>query len=289
MCRPRHRPSAKRASAPKTSAPTRQEKEAAKPPVAAPRSYDAPPPVRRRGAADETPLPAQAKETHHDAGPVVQEPPPHETPLDDAPHAPRGRWVRWGVGLLCIVSCLALVGGVYALIDAFKNQEEKLAKKADEDYDTGVYRSASQLYGQLATKFPDSENIERYKFRKELADIRHRISEKPDSPADLLDHLEQFMKDFKGNALLIDHRADLSDALIKLLVDYCESAEPAGNPDSLKVLTRAAAVTAQAKAIKQPKSAKSPDWPRSILPLAACVRPWRDGSRKNASSTISRP
>jgi outer membrane protein assembly factor BamB len=203
---------------------------------------------------------------------VDEEPSRDDHPAYHEPgHAPRGRLAKWIIVPFLLLALSVVAGGGYLVWITISQKEENLAKDADDKYASGLFRAAAQGYAFLVENYPDSDNLPRYKFRQELADIRHRVSEKPESPGELLDRIEQFIKDYQKDPLLSADGGDVAETLIKLLVEYCEGAENPTDEEPLKVLARAAPVLDAARRIKLPKDGPTPDWSK-VESAFACVQ-----------------
>ena len=234
----------------------------AKPRVLDPGAREAPP-VRRGQPDEDTEANAGPRPVDHESSDPDQV--DEAEPLDDLEtvHQPRGRMAKFVIFSLVGVSFCVLGGGAFVLWILFGYNEENMAKVADEQYAQELFRSASEKYRGLAERFDSSERLPYYKFRQELSDIRHQVSEKsekPESPLALLDRIEALMKAHKKDRLLQEHRLDVGDAIVKLMVEYCSGVAIPTDESPLAVLARANTVVAAAQAIKASPEAKPIDW-----------------------------
>ncbi|MFO0928952.1 MAG: hypothetical protein U0736_18345 [Gemmataceae bacterium] len=215
------------------------------------------PPVRRGATdagADDVPKPAREAVTV--APPVVEEPPAY-----DDTHRPPTHWAKWVVIPFVLLAFGGLGYGVFLVVQATRNTEERMAKEADTFFADRQFRSAAERYGQLLDRYPESEQTERYRFRRDLSELRNRMTEPPEEIGELLDHYEQFVKERQKDPLLPEDAADLGAALVKLLTDFADRAAATPTDDKpLETLKRAASVVAAAKAIRLPKGAAAPPW-----------------------------
>lgn len=68
------------------------------------------------------------------------------------------------------------IGAVVKVLWFNTQTEEKLARDAKEDYDKGNYDPAAEKYGQLLTRFPESEKKDQYAFLQSLSKVRAAVS-----------------------------------------------------------------------------------------------------------------
>jgi outer membrane protein assembly factor BamB len=224
---------------------------------------DAPPPIRRgaKNDAAKEPEAAPSRRRRSERDRPEREHEPEPVPLEHLlPHQPRGKWARWVILPFVAVTVVALSAAGYVVWITFWQNEEKMAGKADEQYAAGLYRDASQRYAKLIKDFPGSDNLERYRFREDLSDIRYHVGEKPEKPADWLEPIEGFLKEHQKEPLLSEHSRDVGETVIKLMTEYCETAENTTDEEPLKVLSRAAGVIKLAREIRVPKGSQPPDW-----------------------------
>lgn len=244
----------------------------AKPPVAKepqPRVIEAgdwsAPPVRRGPNDAAPPEGAKSAQIRPAVEPSPVEPVPAEhadhAPADDYVHQPHTRWAKWVIIPLVLVAAGSLGYGAFIVWKVWQQTEEKMAKEADTFFADRQFRSAEERYGQLLERYPESEQVERYRFRRDLSDLRKKLAEAPEEIGELLDHYEQFLKERQKDPLLPEHAADLGAALVKLLIDYADRAAATPADDKpLETLKRAGPIIAAARAIKLPKGAAAPSW-----------------------------
>jgi hypothetical protein len=229
-------------------------------------SWEAPP--VRRGQPEPAPRPAvvdeleEVGESGEEALEEVPEVGPEPAPHEEHVHRPRARWAKWVVAALLLVTVTALGAGGIVAYRQYLYNEEKLSAKADEEYDKGQFLQASELYEQVAKRFPNSEHADRYTFRKDLSDLRKRLAEPSADLFEELDHAEQFLDERAKDQHLPDDAAALGNDLVRVLVGFVENANKDLKDDEpLKTLERAGPVIAKAKRVK-PKDGKAPAWPK---------------------------
>lgn len=222
------------------------------------------PPVRRGSepASEPGPRPKSkrpARETPEPLVPVAPDDEPHAE--SDPVHRPPARWARWVVGPLVLLACGVLGGGAYLVWQATRDVEQKIAGEADTFFADKQFRSAAERYGQLTERYPDSEQIDRYRFRQTLSELRHRMAEPSEDLGGVLDHFEQFVKERHKDGQLPDQAADLGSALIRLLTergDQLAASPPDEQP--LALIERAAPAIRAARSLKLAKGASTPAW-----------------------------
>jgi len=129
---------------------------------------------------------------------------------DDLPVRRRKKTNRAPMVLaLMLVGIVAAVGfGVGYIIYFDWKSEEKLEKKADDEYRSAQYGEAVKSYEKLVEKYPDSKNIDKYKFFADLSSMQTVV---------------------RG----VTNREDY-DAAVKRLMDFIEAqkASPLAKPTS---------------------------------------------------------
>lgn len=223
------------------------------------------PPVRRgANGADADDVPKPSREAVTVAPPVAEAPPadqPEHPPAYDDAHRPPTHWAKWVVIPFVLLAFGGLGYGVFLVVQATRQTEERVAKEADTFFADHQFRSAAERYGQLLDRYPESEQTDRYRFRRDLSELRNRMTEASEEIGELLDHYEQFVKERQKDPLLPEDAADLGAALVKLLTDFADRAAATPTDDKpLETLKRAATVVAAAKAIRLPKGAAAPPW-----------------------------
>ncbi len=149
-------------------------------------------------------------------------PPPraHDT---DAHHVPaaaatatvkkrRALWIITGI-LTVLFGVLGTAGGVVWYV--LRDTEEKLVKKAEDDYAGGRYHEAAATYRTILDKFPDSGNADDYRFLRELAETRAA-----ESGADVkagLDLVLDFLESHKDDPRTKQYGKDVAQTAVKLM------------------------------------------------------------------------
>ncbi len=76
------------------------------------------------------------------------------------------------IGGMLVAIVASLIFAVFYILSYQQKQEEKLAKSAEDEYAKANYSEAAKQYAKLSTEYPDSKNIERYKFFAELSEMQ---------------------------------------------------------------------------------------------------------------------
>ncbi len=236
----------------------------------------APPPVRRAPPAAEergtAPAPPPSPPSRTQLETTVEEGEPEATFDYEPVPPPRGRWAKWVILPLALATVVGLGIGSYLVYLSFVKNEEQLEKEADVQYERGLFRDARDRYDTLCKNYEASDRLPFYKFRRELSDVRHRVSEKPESPSELLDHIDQLIKDYKKDPLIIQHGADIGETLIKLLLEYCEGVAEPTDESPLKILTCAEARwSRKPRESSCPRARKTPSGRSSTAPSGKCA------------------
>jgi hypothetical protein len=159
---------------------------------------------------------------------------------------------------------VVLVGlgtGVVLVYRALLNQENYLAEKASEDYGKGLFGNASQKYKQLSEKFPTSEQVERYRFRSRLSEIRNLAGGEGDDLDEKLQAFKEFMEEHAKKPILIEHASDIGDSLVQMLVQHAKTGvDDTASKGVLADLEKAETVTRMARSIKAPKESRPVAW-----------------------------
>jgi PQQ-like domain len=237
---------------PKTKVP--KEKPAVNGPrVVAPGGWDAPP--VRRDKEPEGPTPPPTSEAEPEVRPARDEP-----PVEDVPK-PRGKWARWAIISFAASAVLVLgVGGVVLWV-VLANAEKRLAAEADAAYASELFRKAGDTYAKLAEKYPESEQVDRYRFRKDLSALRLETTDPPPDIGDILEHFREFLEERDKDPLLPEHGADLGSSLVKLVTGFADKEADGLTDDTpIKTLDQAIPIVASAKKIKLPKGTAAPEW-----------------------------
>jgi hypothetical protein len=227
----------------------------------APNEAGAPPPARTRGKGPAAEGASHPPVAAHEAPAGVSE--PAAPPQYEAAHQPRGRMAKWLILSFSVVTVVTLFTVGYFGYIWVSQAEERGRREADEQYKNGLFRDAQQRYRELAEKFPDSGFAPYYKFREELSDIRRQVGDQPESPGELIDHIGQFIDASQKEPQLTElkaHARDVSEALNKLLVDWCKAIGEPTDSKPLEVMDRARPVIDRAKAIRVADGAKPFDW-----------------------------
>lgn len=235
--------------------PIRRKDEPAAPPPDEPEtridSWDVPPPVRR---GKDTDIPPSRPKTGKKTTTATPPPEPAPEPVHDTPPPPRNRMARYIILPFFALVVVGMAVGGFFVLKAFRETEEKIAKEADDHFDNHRYPAARSKYEQLVRNFPNSESRDRYEFRKTLSDIIARINDQPEVIADLLDNLEQLLKDNVKKPILGEHIGRISEALVKLLEDRANRGLEDQKPtEAIKDLDKAEGVIELAKKVKVPK------------------------------------
>jgi hypothetical protein len=167
---------------------------------------------------------------------ILAEPGPEAAPAappavaDEGPvPKSRGRWAKWAVVSLLVGTFAALgVGGWFAF-SALRKNEASLAREAEGNYKAGLYRDAKDRYTQLVADYPQSEDLPRYAFMKDLSELRWAVADPQDDVPALLDRVEAFVRDHADHALLPEYAPDVGQALVKVLTEFSQRAT--ANPD----------------------------------------------------------
>src|SRR5262249_47531417 len=101
--------------------------------------------------------------------------------------------------------------------------EEALAEKAKKEYDEGKYAAAARTYREVIKGFPDSLNLNSYKFWSEFADLRDRVGQMDNKPQETYDRLLEFLKANRDNKLL--KPADVGSMFAKIASDFVDRAQ----------------------------------------------------------------
>jgi outer membrane protein assembly factor BamB len=214
--------------------------------------------VRRGGAAETQKMPV-APATRH---------------TQDVPAQPRSRMARriiLGGGMLTV---LLLIGVAVLGWWWWSLREERLARRADEKYEAGLFAGAADDYDALVKNFPGSDQIHRYQFRAELSKLRGTIKDdmgnlSDQEQIDLLNRLrtlieEHHEKETHKDRLLREHAADIGSALVQWAQGY--RAKVGSNPGGkapLDVIARGRQVIALTKKIKAPRDSAPVAWDKT--------------------------
>ena len=219
--------------------------------------WDAPP-VRRS-----TPTPVSEADSHEPAS--VPESNAHEEPVaepaEEPIHAPHGWLARWIILPFVAFTLVALgVGGIFLML-ALRENEAQLTRKADQTYDDGQFRTAGDLYEQLLSRYPDSENRTRFAFRRQLCVLRDSLVDPPDDITELLASFGQFLDDWQKDELFLTHLDDYSKTLTRLLVEYAKRAAAAPKDEQpLATIRLAESLLSRVRAVKRPRGVAAPDF-----------------------------
>jgi len=123
---------------------------------------------------------------------------------DDAPifrrkkKKERGPWIL--IGMLVVVF-VVLGGGVLYVLKFQGDNEQLLAKQAEDEYKKPDYPTAQKSFEKLAADYPDSENAPKYKFFAELAALQAvtKSVANRDNPEPAFDKIKQFIEGNKSS------------------------------------------------------------------------------------------
>jgi outer membrane protein assembly factor BamB len=149
-----------------------------------------------------------------------------------------------GVGLAVLAVGLA-VFGIQQLGRVDKLSEEKVAQQADEDYKKGDYPAAQKAFRKLADDFPDSPDINRYKFYAELSGVQAaaRASSNRDDPRPAVRSIREFLDAHKnsphmkapgtGTKEVLDAGGKLGDDVVARVKQRIEAKDYRGAEDAI--------------------------------------------------------
>ncbi len=181
-----------------------------------------PPPVRRG---------VQAKET------------PAESPLEKAEeesHRPRvgkRKALRFVVALFAVT--FAVLGGVGAWVWVkFHASEEAWLADANAAFEQGSYTNAADQYRRLAQKFPESPRVEEYRFLTDWSGVWSAVADSDDDPAIGIARSEQFLKDHKSDAFMVERARDAGRMALKLSKAFAARNANPSDDEPLKLADR---------------------------------------------------
>lgn len=118
---------------------------------------------------------------------------------DDEPVVRRKRKKKTNRAPLLLIGLIVLAvigaGTTYLLsVVGQKNVEAEQAAKAKEQYDKKEFSAAAKSYGELATTFTSSPDVEKYKFFADLSRVRHSVGSlsAKENPKPSLDQFNEF-------------------------------------------------------------------------------------------------
>ncbi len=181
-----------------------------------------------------------------------------------------GKAAFWGMTLL-VAAAIGLGG--YQGYRYWAATESRLAAEADALYEAGKYQDAREQYTSLIEAFPESPDLQKYTFFRDLTPLRERVSSvvNPSDPQPAVELLDGFLAEHADSPLLAPDQfaLDLTDTLKQLGEHVVGKAEQA--------LNRASEAQEQANpgALEEPltesqqwllKAAKLDDLVRNYLP-----------------------
>ncbi|MGH7171278.1 MAG: hypothetical protein ACRELG_13450, partial [Gemmataceae bacterium] len=180
-----------------------------------------PPPVRRAADTD-----AQTSEAIKPPGMIqVREgaagdkdaQPLKETTASEA-HRPRlSKRRAWFVitGLFLLTFGVLGAVGVWVWL-AFHRSEEARFAEAIADYRQGSFGKAESEFRELAQKFPDSTQVEEYRFLADWSAVCGTVSNPDADPAAVVPQLDHFISNHKKDLLMVQYGHDAGQQLLKL-------------------------------------------------------------------------
>jgi outer membrane protein assembly factor BamB len=173
---------------------------------------------------------------------------------------PRGRWIKWVIVPFVFLSLLIVGGGFFFYMWMENQREKQWAGEADELFTNGQYTAATARYDELASKYPSSDWIEAYQYRKDLAGLLHELAQ-PTEVNDRLTATEQFLDARGKDPLLHKDVSFLGEALVKMLTEYARQAtQDAKGEEALETIKRARAIVDTVKRIKPASGQKPIRW-----------------------------
>jgi outer membrane protein assembly factor BamB len=129
----------------------------------------------------------------------------------------RVTWLMVGMiaGLVLLLGGAGFLGMLYV-----QGREARDREAAEKLYAEGQFAQASNKYGELLTKYPDSLNTNEYKFWRELSAIRALPLSLNTEGA--FDRVSGFLKDYKDDDRLTEHGKEVGDVVVQLLKDAGE-------------------------------------------------------------------
>jgi outer membrane protein assembly factor BamB len=186
------------------------------------------------------PLPADPEQPR-ELPPGVWEPPPvrrgPDAPTDTSttlmpsePAVPRPRVSKRKAYLLSFLLLFGVFGilgaGGWWLWQTLQKTEDQLLAEANTEYQEGKFGSAASKYKDLEKKFPQSAQLDLYRFLAELSGLRGTLHDSHSGTIEgttaALGRLDQFLKEHKGDPLLVSHAHDLGTSLVKLTASFTE-------------------------------------------------------------------
>jgi outer membrane protein assembly factor BamB len=129
----------------------------------------------------------------------------------------RKRRATWMMVAIVGVVGIVLVSGGGLLLLYVQGREARDREAAEKLYAEGQFAQASNKYGELITKYPDSPNADEYKFWRELSAIRALPLSLNTEGA--FDRISGFLKEYKGDPRLDEHGKEVGDVIVQLLDD----------------------------------------------------------------------
>jgi PQQ-like domain len=223
--------------------------------------WDQPPPVRRGAGA----AVALQPETHPEYHPTV---------------VTKSRLSLVLMAFIVVGMILLLGGGGVVTWFVLRDTEEKLLKRAQQDYQEHKYRSAANLYQDLYDKFPASGRRSEYAYLRKLCELRDRLGTQQRPAAETFDDLEKFLADNKNDPALKQYAADFSEAATKVLLDFTE--QPAGDDTAPAVVAKAEKLLGDIKAALGDAAIKTEDAARLAKAFPAMRKRYDDWEARAA-------
>jgi outer membrane protein assembly factor BamB len=205
------------------------------PQVFGPGDWSTAPPVRR----------GEDAEASAETEPAAAEVPQHRARI-------RGGWK--GIMVIALLSGGVIGGGGALAYYLMREGEAEQAARADSFYESKQFGAAANLYEQLATHYPTSENTPRYRFRAEISELRGGIADNPEDTNALLERIEGFVGEHQKDPLLRSHAPDLGESLVQLVEHLGQRVAADPKSEARKTIARARKTSKVLQDIKKGKA-----------------------------------
>src|SRR5579884_1125963 len=159
------------------------------------------------------------------------------------------RWAKRVVLVLAVVAVVGLGVGIYALVNAARNSEERLAGDARADYKNGLYGQAADLSRRVQERFPDSPNRGEYAMLQQVAELRDKLKNQKDTSA-ALDDIDKFVQAHGDDPNLKPYAGDLGAELARFVAEFARANQQVGGRAPLILVEQAREVSKRLKDVE---------------------------------------
>jgi hypothetical protein len=188
-------------------------------------SWDEPPPVRRPPSLDSVGTGFLTPADLEMLGGV------EETPSETAAPSVAARRALIIIGSMILIGGLIVAAVTVQVLNVVVKRESNDYANAKGRYADGKFAMAAESYGALIRDYPESQDLELYRFMQEMSELRGVVEAARGDPHEAVTQLERFLDEYQANALLREYRMDMRKTL-NLLAGFAAqyAAEHADGP-----------------------------------------------------------